>query len=254
MRDESRPQTTRNTGPYGDGKVLILGEPRSGTSWLAKLFDSHPDVLYRHEPDIVHRPDSLPKFMPASEEEAYIDTAREYLNTLAATRTLKSAGPLPVFPKRHRSGLGRVLRTGLILGVRGLEMAARGAQAPSRIPIPDLVSPRFRHQTRIVIKSVSLLGHARLIAKAWPQSKIVIIVRHPCGQVASFLQGGRAWQVNRYAVYRNCGIGRGSSAWTQNRAILNLVDRGTIGVAMGFLERKNAKRHQRVEQRQDRRL
>src|SRR4051794_28819428 len=120
---------------------------------------------------------------------AYIDTAREYLNTLAATRTLKSAGPLPVFPKRHRSGLGRVLRTGLILGVRSLEMAMRGAQASSRIPVPDLVSPRCRNQARIVIKSVSLLGYVRLIAKAWPQSRIIIIVRHPCGQVASFLRG-----------------------------------------------------------------
>src|SRR3954451_11528879 len=128
----------QNNDQYGDSRVLILGEPRSGTSWLAKLFDSHPDVLYRHEPDIAHRPDSLPKFMSWSEEKAYIDTAREYLNTLAATRTLKSAGPLPVFPKHHRSGLGRVLRTGLILGVRGIEMAARGTQAPSRFPVPDL--------------------------------------------------------------------------------------------------------------------
>jgi hypothetical protein len=149
MRDKSRPQSTRNTDQYGDSRVFILGEPRSGTSWLAKLFDSHPDVLYRHEPDIVHRPDSLPKLMSPSEEVACIDRAREYLNTLAATRTLKSAGPLPVFPKHHRSGLGRVLRTGLILGLRGIEIAMRGTQAPSRVPIPDLVSPRSRHQTKL---------------------------------------------------------------------------------------------------------
>ena len=31
--------------------ILILGAPRSGTTWLAKIIDSHPDVLYRHEPD-----------------------------------------------------------------------------------------------------------------------------------------------------------------------------------------------------------
>jgi hypothetical protein len=31
--------------------VLVLGSPRSGTTWLAKIFDSHPGVLYRHEPD-----------------------------------------------------------------------------------------------------------------------------------------------------------------------------------------------------------
>jgi LPS sulfotransferase NodH len=28
--------------------ILILGAPRSGTTWLAKIIDSHPDVLYRH--------------------------------------------------------------------------------------------------------------------------------------------------------------------------------------------------------------
>ena len=31
--------------------ILILGSQRSGTTWLAKIVDSHPDVLYRHEPD-----------------------------------------------------------------------------------------------------------------------------------------------------------------------------------------------------------
>ena len=33
--------------------ILIVGAPRSGTTWLAKILDSHPDVLYRHEPDEV---------------------------------------------------------------------------------------------------------------------------------------------------------------------------------------------------------
>ena len=33
--------------------VFIVGTARSGTTFLAKLLDSHPDVLYRHEPDSV---------------------------------------------------------------------------------------------------------------------------------------------------------------------------------------------------------
>jgi hypothetical protein len=178
-----------STSSTGRGNILVLGEPRSGTSWLAKLFDSHPDVLYRHEPDIAHRPAALPKFAPRAEEDAYIDAARAYLDDLAAVRTLKAAGPLPVFPKRHRSGWGRLLRTGLIFGVRGLEIAARDKRGRSRIPIPDLVPARARRDTRIVIKSVSLLPYVRLLARAWPQARIVVIVRHPCGQVASILRG-----------------------------------------------------------------
>lgn len=178
-----------STNTNGSGAILILGEPRSGTSWLAKMFDSHPDVIYRHEPDISYRPTSLPAYAPHSEEDAYIDRARAYLNTLAGMRTMKAAGPLPVFPKRYRSGLGRALRTGLILGARGLEKATRGRRGPSQILVPDQVSPRSRQDVRIAMKSVSLLPYVRLLAKAWPQSRIVIIVRHPCGQVASVLRG-----------------------------------------------------------------
>lgn len=31
-------------------KVCIFGVPRSGTTWLGQLFNSHPAVLYRHQP------------------------------------------------------------------------------------------------------------------------------------------------------------------------------------------------------------
>ena len=31
--------------------ILLFGQPRSGTTWIGKIFDSHPDTLYRHEPD-----------------------------------------------------------------------------------------------------------------------------------------------------------------------------------------------------------
>ena len=31
--------------------ILLFGAPRSGTSWLGRILDSHPDTLMRHEPD-----------------------------------------------------------------------------------------------------------------------------------------------------------------------------------------------------------
>ncbi|MEZ4771117.1 MAG: sulfotransferase [Caldilineales bacterium] len=35
--------------------VSIHGVPRSGTSWLGQIFDSHPDVAYRHQPLFAYR-------------------------------------------------------------------------------------------------------------------------------------------------------------------------------------------------------
>jgi hypothetical protein len=54
------------------------------------------------------------------------------------------------------------------------------------VPIPDLAIRR--HRPRILIKSVNV-GRARLFAEAWPESRIILILRHPCGQIASFIRG-----------------------------------------------------------------
>ena len=40
--------------------ILLFGMPRSGTTWLGKIFDSHPLVLYRHEPDTWQRLTDVP--------------------------------------------------------------------------------------------------------------------------------------------------------------------------------------------------
>ena len=50
--------------------ILILGSPRSGTTWLAKIFDSHPDILYRHEPDELTLPE--PGLDPAEQVRRWL--------------------------------------------------------------------------------------------------------------------------------------------------------------------------------------
>ena len=44
----------------GNRVTLVFGLPRSGTTWLGKIFDSHPMTLYRHEPDSVERISGVP--------------------------------------------------------------------------------------------------------------------------------------------------------------------------------------------------
>ena len=51
--------------------VFPLGAPRSGTTWLAKLFDCHPDVLDRNEPDSVLQDPNLPLICPLDAVEQY---------------------------------------------------------------------------------------------------------------------------------------------------------------------------------------
>lgn len=169
--------------------ILIFGLARSGTSWLARIFDSHPNVIYRHEPDMVYRDNRLPVFSSVSEITANIGLAREYLDQLSRVHTLKATGGLPVFAKRYRSASAKVLRTSIILALRGVEAVVGERQWLSRLSVPDLVAERQRREARLVIKSVTSLAFIRLFAEACPQSRIIIIMRHPCGQISSVLRG-----------------------------------------------------------------
>ncbi len=169
--------------------ILILGAPRSGTSWLAKIFDSHPDVLYRHEPDTVIRDNNLPWTCTPEQVPIYRDAARDYLRRLFDTATLKTAGSLPIFPKRHLGAVGAGLRTGIIYGLRAVEQAPGTRRLLRGIAIPDLFDMAAHPELRLVLKSVTSRGRARLFAEALPGMKIIFILRDPWGHVASMLRG-----------------------------------------------------------------
>ena len=62
--------------------VFVIGGARSGTTFLAKLLDSHPDVLYRHEPDSVLVNTDIP-FVPRHDEvQRFVEPAGRYLEEL----------------------------------------------------------------------------------------------------------------------------------------------------------------------------
>ncbi len=173
----------------GENVRFIFGMPRSGTSWLAKIFDSHPDVLYRHEPDIVLRDAGFPTFCRVEEIESFRDHASAYLDQLVNLRKLKSAGSMPIFPKHYQSSFARYLRLGIVYGLRLAEKLVPGGQLLRHVQIPDLVKRQYRFVPTVVIKSVSACGRARLYIEALPTSRTIFIIRHPCGQVASMMRG-----------------------------------------------------------------
>jgi len=148
--------------------VLVLGAPRSGTTWLAKILDSHPDVLYRHEPDHAH-----PGPSPLA-DQALVNL----LAIWARDRSARTAGKRPFFAKSFQPPCARLLR---------LAFAAASRVLPG-LPIPDLAIRPFG---RLVIKSIGWAQGALVFSRALPHSRTIFVLRHPCGQVASVMAGNR---------------------------------------------------------------
>jgi len=174
--------------PDGSNLIFILGVPRSGTSWLGKIFDSHPMALYRHEPDAVLPPVGFPPHCPVEAVPKYEDAARSYVALLAGVRQIKASGTRPVFAKPFQTLPAVLTRRALVYGLRTFEAIAPRARWPRRIAIPDWVQSDAS-SLKYVIKSVSLLGAAALLARALPAGRLIVIVRHPCGQIASMKRG-----------------------------------------------------------------
>ena len=50
--------------------VLLFGMPRSGTTWLGKLFDAQRQTYYLHEPDSVDANINIPLLLDAKTAES----------------------------------------------------------------------------------------------------------------------------------------------------------------------------------------
>ena len=166
-----------------EGMILVFGLPRSGTSWLGKIFDSHPETLYRHEPDkYIQRPD-VPLILPVealAERRAAIEA---FLEEVLANRFPGVTGKLPYFRKSYRSRTGHWLRSGLGLAVKALPKSVT-----SSAQIPDLLDPGCSGP-RLVWKSINSIGRLGALLRMFPRTQAVVIVRHPGGQIASLLRG-----------------------------------------------------------------
>lgn len=162
--------------------ILLFGLPRSGTTWIGKLFDSHPDTLYRHEPDSVQRL-SMPLFPEKEDAPRYRDELERFVAALPGWRSPEVVGKQPLFPKSYQSAAG-------LAAYRASVVAAKAASRIHR-HFPCVYRPTGaggRH-ARVVWKSVESSGRLGACIKALPEVRAIHLMRHPCGVVASRLRG-----------------------------------------------------------------
>lgn len=173
----------------GRAPILIFGLPRSGTSWIARIFDSHPWTLYRHEPDTRFLDSTLPVAPEADDVARAGAAARAYLDRCLMLSREKQAGSPPFPRKAYRSAAAEGARRAVVYGLKGLSRRAPGLAGA--VPVPDLVRARDRDQVRIVWKSVVATTQLGAYARLLPEARCILLVRHPGGQILS-QQRGRA--------------------------------------------------------------
>lgn len=176
--------------------TVVLGAPRSGTTWLSKIFDSHPDVLYRHEPDLVDIHPDVPHICPDGDEARHAAVTRAHFLELCERRSLKTVGSRPFFPKSYESAPIRYARIGLLTGLRGL-LPLLHARLVNQVPIPEFISAARRRELHLVMKSVVSMGRAGLLAEALPEARFIMILRNPFGQIASRMRGEATRKLDR---------------------------------------------------------
>jgi Sulfotransferase family len=165
--------------------ILLFGMPRSGTTWLGKIFDSHPHVLYRHEPDTWRRLE-MPIIACPVEQVRYERLLREYIESMPSIRADRVCGKRPQFPKDYASAWA--IHRHAVASVLHKALARAGIETPA--PMPP--QPAAGHDYRLVWKSIESLGRLGLVLECLPDARSVHIVRHPCGYVASVLRGEAA--------------------------------------------------------------
>jgi len=163
-------------------EILVTGLARSGTTWLAKILDSHPDTRYLHEPDSIPLFRSIPPAGVEAESSQYAEAMNSTLRTLESENRINSSGSWPVFRK---SGETRFAFRRRQLAVLALRLAAKKI---GNFQIPDIAVPGNPEAT-LVWKSVHAVGHIRALASKRSAMRTILILRHPGGIIESRERG-----------------------------------------------------------------
>ena len=166
---------------YSVDLLLVLGLPRSGTTWIGKIFDSHPDTLYLHEPDSAY-PLTFLENAPLAKCVSVSPDVVRYLDWVRRERPMSILSKEPIFPKRYFPRAERFLHRASVYSAKLMERTSKGAS------VRALFVPA-NGESKIVWKSIESVARVVAIVNSIENSKAIHLVRHPCAVVASVMRG-----------------------------------------------------------------
>jgi hypothetical protein len=156
---------------------------RSGTTWLAKLLDSHPETLYRHEPDSLPIFPNVPAIACQEDTAIYGDSLSSFVRSLSDLNRIGQGGTLPVFRKHGEGAIS-------YQGPRAVTLLTRFASNRlGNIRIPNAFQLQVQDEHKLLWKSVKSVGRLGCIINAVEPIQVVLLIRHPCGVIASRRRG-----------------------------------------------------------------
>ena len=159
---------------------FILGYPRSGTTWFANLFNTHPDVVYRHE--MIGRcykqfPDELFQKLKSSQTLTDDDYNKAIKVILSPDVESDRA---PFFKKNHLKISSPKIRYFSWLATRAVSFLK---------PLYSFLFYPNGQNLKLVIKETRSAIDMDNIIAGLRSDKNIILFRHPCGAIASSLRG-----------------------------------------------------------------